>query len=88
MTFDSSQIAPTNIRKDGKNNIGTVIFHFLGSESNICSLLHFGCFGSEITNSLSLFLNISCYFLVTFSNYGFMILSREILNSFQALYLL
>ena len=43
----------------------------LCSESDICSLLHFTCFGSQITNSLLIFPNIFCYFLWNvFFNYG------------------
>lgn len=36
----------------------------------ICSLVYFGCFGSEITNSLALFPSIFCYFLWSVFNYG------------------
>ena len=33
--------------------------HFLSSEGDICSLLHFGCFSSEITKSQQ---TLFCYF--------------------------
>lgn len=38
-----------------EERIVAAIIHFLSSESDIHSLLHFGCVGSKITNSLSLY---------------------------------
>ena len=48
----------------------TVTIHFLTSESNIRSLLNFGCFSSEITNCLHYVQTFSGIFFGTLSNYG------------------
>ena len=53
-----------------EERIVTVIIHFLTSESNIRSLLNFGCFSSEITNCLHYVQTFSGIFFGTISNYG------------------
>ena len=55
---------------DNKEKRRTATIRFLNSESDICSILHFGCFKSQITNSLLLFQTFSVVFFETFSNHG------------------
>ena len=55
----------TDNRKGGKNWDSNN--PFLSSESDICSILHFGCFESQITNSLPLFQTFSVIFSEMFS---------------------
>lgn len=47
-----------------EERIVAAIIHFLSRESNIHSLLHFGCIGREITNSLSCI--ICCEFQIEY----------------------